>query len=186
MTQHISSRLFRTRLLWWMGGLGVVVSLVGLWASGRQEQRVWEPPAATAEEVLAESQEPIVPLPLHVPEDPAKVALGERLFHDVRLSGHNAVACATCHRLEQGGADGVPRAMTATGTLHARNTPTIFNVAFNAAYNCDGGVRTLEAHAERVLLSPALMHTTWPALLAKLHAVPEYRAAFTALYPPGA
>jgi cytochrome c peroxidase len=166
MLQHISTRLFRIHLLWWMGGLGVVVSLVGLWASGRQEQRVWEPPAATAEEVLAESQEPIVPLPLHVPEDPAKVALGERLFHDVRLSGHNVVACATCHRLEQGGADGVPRAMTATGTLHPRNTPTIFNVAFNVAFNWDGGVRTLEAHAERVLLSPALMHITWPALLA--------------------
>jgi cytochrome c peroxidase len=118
-----------------------------------------------------------------VSEDPAKVALGELLFHDVRLSGHNAMACATCHRLEQGGADGMPRAMTATGTLHPRNTPTIFNVAFNAAYNWDGGVRTLEAHAERVLLSPALMHTTWPALLAKLHMAPEYQAAFTALYP---
>jgi cytochrome c peroxidase len=44
-------------------------------------------------------------------------------------------------------------------------------------------VRTLEAHAERVLLSPALMHTTWPALLAKLRTTPEYRATFAALYP---
>lgn len=77
----------------------------------------------------------------------------------------------------------MPRAMTATGTLHPRNTPTIFNVAFNAAYNWDGGVRTREAHAERALLSPALMHTTWPALLAKLHTAPDYRAAFTTLYP---
>ena len=59
----------------------------------------------------------------------------------------------------------------------------IFNVAFNAAYNWDGGVRTLEAHAERVLLSPALMHATWPELLAELQRVPSYRAAFTALYP---
>jgi len=183
MTQHISSRLFRTRLLWWVGGLGGVLSLVGIWDSGWQGKQVWEPPAATAEGVLAGSQEPIVPLPLHVSEDPAKVALGERLFHDVRLSGHNTLACATCHRLEHGGADGLPRAMTATGTLHARNTPTIFNVAFNATYNWDGAVRTLEAHAERVLLSPALMHTTWPALLAKLQATPDYRAAFAILYP---
>jgi cytochrome c peroxidase len=182
MTQHMNTRLVRTRLLWWVGGLGVVVSLVGLWASGWQETRVVEPPAATAVEVLAEAQEPIVPLPLHVPEDPARVALGERLFHDVRLSGHNTIACATCHRLGQGGVDGLPRAMTATGTPHPRNTPTIFNVAFNAAHNWDGGVRTLEAHAERVLLSPALMHTTWPALLAKLQATPDYRAAFTTLY----
>jgi cytochrome c peroxidase len=160
-----STHLFRIRLWGWVSGLGVVVSLVGIWASGWQGERVVEPPAATAAEELAESQEPLVPLPLHIPADPAKVALGERLFQDVRLSGHNALACATCHRLEHGGADGLPRARTAAGTLHSRNTPTIFNVAFNAAYNWDGGVRTLEAHAERVLLSPALMHTTWPTLL---------------------
>jgi cytochrome c peroxidase len=141
------------------------------------------PPAATADEVLAESQEPLVPLPLHVPADPAKVALGERLFHDVRLSGDNATACATCHRLEHGGVDGLPRARTATGTWLLRNTLTIFNVAFNTAYNWDGAVRTLEAHAERVLLSPALMHTTWPALLAKLRTASEYRTAFATLYP---
>ena len=58
----------------------------------------------------------MVPLPLHLPADPAKVALGERLFHEVRLSGHNTMACVTCHRLERGGADGLPQAMTATGT----------------------------------------------------------------------
>jgi cytochrome c peroxidase len=73
--------------------------------------------------------------------------------------------------------------MTATGTPHARNTPTIFNVAFNAAFNWDGGVRTLEAHAERVLLSPVLMHTTWPVLLAKLQTALEYRETFATLYP---
>ena len=183
MTQHPSTCLFRTRPWWWVGGLAVVLCLVGIWESGWQGKQVLEPPAASAAGVLPESQEPIVPLPLHVPADPARVALGERLFHDVRLSGGNAIACVTCHRLEHGGTDGLPRAMTVTGTLHPRNTPTIFNVAFNAAYNWDGGVRTLEAHAERVLLSQTLMHTTWPVLLARLRTEPDYRAAFTTLYP---
>ena len=168
MTQQMNTRLFRTRLWWWVGALGGVVMLIGLWGSGWQGQRGLQPPGATAAEPLAGSQEPLVPLPLHMPEDPARVALGERLFHDVRLSGRNAMACATCHRLEHGGADGVPQAMAATGTRLPRNTPTIFNVAFNAAYNWDGAVRTLETHTERVLLSPALMHTTWPELLARL------------------
>ena len=165
-------QLFRARLWWWVGGLGVVVSLVSLWASGDSAAGG----GATSRHCRSgqvESQEPLVPLPLHVPANPARVALGERLFHDVRLSGRHTLACATCHRLEQGGADGLPRPRTATGTLHARNTPTIFNVAFNAAYNWDGGVSTIEAHAERVLLSPALMHTTWPALLATLQATPS-------------
>jgi cytochrome c peroxidase len=101
----------------------------------------------------------------------------------VRLSGQNTMACATCHRLGEGGDDGLPHAMTATGTPLSRNTPTIFNVAFNAAFNWDGGVRTLEAHAERVLLSPALMHTTWSELLAKLQTASDYHAAFASLYP---
>src|SRR5262249_32179403 len=148
-----------------------------------QEPRVGTPPSPAAAERLAESQEPLVPLPLHVSEDPAKVALGERLFHEVRLSGRNTTACATCHRLERGRAQGLPSAMGARGKPLPRNTPTIFNVAFNTAYNWDGGMRTLEAHAERVLLSPNLMHTTWPALLAKLQAMPDYRVAFATLYP---
>ena len=179
------ARLFYTRLWWWLGRLVVVGSLASLLACGWQEPWVGAPPSPAADEGLAESQEPLVPLPLHVAADPARVALGERLFHEVRLSGRNTIACATCHRLEHGGADGQPRAMAATGTPLLRNTPTIFNVAFNAAYNWDGGVRTLEAHAERVLLSPVLMHTTWPALLAKLRTIPDYQVAFTTLYPGG-
>ena len=184
-TPYMHTRLFYTRLWRWLGELVVVGSLISLLACGWQEPWVGAPPSPTADEGLAESQEPLVPLPLHVAADPARVALGERLFHEVRLSGRNTIACATCHRLEQGGADGQRHAMAATGTPLPRNTPTIFNVAFNAAYNWDGGVRTLEAHAERVLLSPALMHTTWPALLAKLRTIPDYQRAFTALYPGG-
>src|SRR5262245_42341922 len=171
------------RLWWWLGRLVVVGRLASLLACGWQEPWVGAPPSPAADEGLAESQEPLVPLPLHVPENPARIALGERLFHEVRLSGRNTIACATCHRLEHGGADGLPRAMSATGTPLLRNTPTIFNVAFNTAYNWDGGVRTLEAHAERVLLSPALMHTTWPALLATLRTIPDYQVAFATLYP---
>ena len=37
---------------------------------------------------------------------PAKVALGERLFNDVRLSGNDTVTCASCHDLQRGGVDG--------------------------------------------------------------------------------
>lgn len=184
MIQYTYMRLFRARLWWWVGSLGVMVSLVGLWEYAWQGTSAFEPSGATADEGLVGSQEPLAPLPLHTPAHPAKVALGERLFHEVRLSGHRTTACATCHNLAHGGgADGLPQSMGATGTRLPRNTPTIFNVAFNAALNWDGGVRSLEAHAERVLLSPTLMHTTWPALLATLQADTDYRAAFTALYP---
>src|SRR5262249_10784746 len=84
-----------------------------------------------------------------------------------------------------GGADGLPLARTADGTLYNRNTPTLFNVALNARYHWDGAVRTLEAEAEIALHSPAMMHTNWSEILTKLRADPEYVAAFNTAYPGG-
>jgi cytochrome c peroxidase len=49
----------------------------------------------------------------------------------------------------------------------------------------DGAVPTLEAQAERVLLNPAVMHTTWPEVLGKLRADPNYAATLKAAYPDG-
>ncbi|WP_295392606.1 cytochrome-c peroxidase, partial [Thiolapillus sp.] len=40
--------------------------------------------------------------------DPGIVALGDRLFHDLRLSRNNTVSCAHCHRLNAGGDDDMP------------------------------------------------------------------------------
>ena len=110
----------------------------------------------------AAPQEPITPLPLSVDLDPQRVALGERLFNDVRLSRDNTKSCAACHPLDQGGMDGRRSATSANDSSPARNTPTIFNVGFNASFNWDGIAQTLEVQAELVLLSPRLMNTTWP------------------------
>jgi cytochrome c peroxidase len=106
------------------------------------------------------TQESIVPLPFTVDQDPAKVALGKRLFHDVRLSRDNSMSCTTCHQLERGGDDALPRSKTATGNLLHRNAPTVFNVALNPFFNWDGGVPSLEVQAERVLLNPKVMNNT--------------------------
>jgi cytochrome c peroxidase len=129
--------------------------------------------------------EPIAPLPVGAALDPRRVALGERLFHDVRVSRDGGRACATCHPLDRGGMDGRPRARTADGSLHPRNTPTIFNVGLSAFLNWDGVARTLEEHAEIVLLSPSLMNTTWPDLLARLRGPEGYRAEFEQIYAEG-
>jgi len=133
--------------------------------------------------VPSELSEPIVPIPLSRALDSKRVGLGEQLFQDVRLSGDRGRSCATCHPLEQGGMDGRP--VTAEGTLHARNTPTVFNVGLNSSFNWDGSAVTLEAHAETVLRNPRLMDMTWPELLARLGADAGYVSAFGAAYPNG-
>ncbi len=135
--------------------------------------------------VLPTSNEPITPLPLTVDLDPAKVRLGERLFHEVRLSRTHSLACATCHRLTAGGADGQPRSLGSDGNPLDYNTPTVFNVALNFRFNWRGAFRTLEAQTAALLLNPRVMATDWPELLATLRDDPGYREAFAASYPAG-
>ncbi len=133
----------------------------------------------------AETLMPISPLPLAVPEDNLKSRLGERLFHERRLSAQGQRSCATCHPLDRGAMDGRVRAEPADGVSVLRNTPTVFNVAFNFFYNWDGAVTTLEAHLEKVLLNPKVMNATWPTLLNTLRADSNYARAFADAYPDG-
>jgi cytochrome c peroxidase len=114
--------------------------------------------------------------------DAARVRLGERLFHDARLSRGNTVACATCHELAKGGDDDRARATGADGRPLDFNAPTVFNAALNFRLNWRGNFRTLESHAEAVLRDPRLMATSWDELLAKLRADSSYRGSFNAIY----
>jgi cytochrome c peroxidase len=139
-------------------------------------------PASVANPPI-QSTEPIAPIPLLVSLDAKRVALGERLFRDPRLSGDGSRSCATCHPLDKGGMDGAARAMATDGRAQLRNTPTLFNVGFNFAFNWDGATTSLEAHAERLLANPAIMNAQWPALLTRLRADAEYPALFSAAFP---
>jgi len=132
----------------------------------------------------APSGEPIEPLPLVVPLDAPQVALGERLFADPQLSRDRLRACTSCHPLGAGGMDGQVRPQGANGQ-RLRNTPTIFNVGFNLFLNWDGATERLQPHDEKVILSPALMATTWPELLGRVRGDPSYAPLFAALATPG-
>ncbi len=171
----------RWRLASWFPGL---LGAIGLLAGGASA--VWSaPPAVPRAEADLSIAEPVAPLPLVSAEDPARVALGERLFGDARLSRDRSMSCLTCHQFDRGGADGLPVARRTDGTLLARNTPTIFNVGFNYFFNWDGSTETLEDHAERLMLNPEIMNADWPELLERLKADASYVAAFKAAYPDG-
>jgi cytochrome c peroxidase len=132
--------------------------------------------------LAATGGEPIAPVPEPEAADAAKVALGERLFHDPRLSGGDTVSCASCHALDSGGDDGRVRPAAADGGLLDFNAPTVFNVALNFRLNWRGNFRTLEEHNEAVLLDESLMNTTWEELLSKLRADAGYSRGFAAAY----
>ena len=72
--------------------------------------------------------------PPHVPADnpmsAAKVELGRWLFYDVRLSGNQTMACASCHIQALAFTDGVARSTGSTGEVHPRSSMSLVNVAY--------------------------------------------------------
>jgi cytochrome c peroxidase len=133
--------------------------------------------------VRADDAEPILPLRTLAEAPPAQIALGERLFGDVRLSRATTHSCATCHPLDRAGADGLRTSARPTDGLPLRNTPTIFNAALNASLNWDGVTTRLDDHTNRVITG--LMGVKWPELLARLNDDSTYPSAFRTAYREG-
>jgi len=101
---------------------------------------------------------PEVPVPADNPQTPEKIALGSRLFNDVRFSSTGAVSCATCHVAETAFTDS-PRSVSEgidklTGT---RNAPTVVNAAYNKTQFWDGRSPSLEDQSLHPFLNPVEM-----------------------------
>lgn len=125
------------------------------------------------------------PLPDKVATNPAKVALGKKLYNDTRLSGDGKISCATCHALTKGGTD---QEKVSTG-IHDQagpiNAPTVFNAVFNFVQFWDGRAKDLKEQAGGPVTNPKEMGENWPSVLAKLGQDTAFVAEFTAVYPAG-
>ncbi len=101
---------------------------------------------------------PEVPVPADNPQTPAKIALGSRLFNDVRFSATGDVSCGTCHAADKAFTDS-PLSVSEginklTGT---RNAPTVVNAAYNKTQFWDGRSPSLEDQALHPFLNPVEM-----------------------------
>ena len=128
---------------------------------------------------------PFAPLPPAPDENVDKVLLGEQLFHDARLSADDTVSCASCHDLQDGGADGLTKPVGIDGKQGGINTPTVFNSAHNFTQFWDGRAESLEQQAAGPVHNPAEMGSNWDEVTAKLNADPQIQALFEKLYPDG-
>ncbi|SAL82205.1 di-heme cytochrome c peroxidase [Caballeronia arvi] len=132
------------------------------------------------------ANDPVQPLPQSVPVDARKVALGQRLFHDPRLSSDNTVSCASCHGLNTGGVDNRKRSAGVGGQLGGVNAPTVFNAVFNHAQFWDGRAATLQGQAGGPPLNPVEMASvSWDQIIGKLKQDTEFSRSFEAVYPQG-
>ena len=127
-------------------------------------------------------QEPITPI-LAVPaQDARRLALGERLFSDRRLSHDNTRSCSSCHDIRTNGASNNAHDLTPEGRPFPLNTPTIFNAALNFRLNWEGNFRSLESQAERALGNPGIMASSADEVVRKLRADPETVRQFRDAY----
>ena len=97
---------------------------------------------------------PEVPVPEDNPQTPAKVALGEKLFNDKRLSTDGTVGCATCHDPAKAFTDHKPVSEGVGGQKGTRNAPTVINAAFYTSQFWDGRRPSLEAQAKDPFVNP--------------------------------
>jgi cytochrome c peroxidase len=134
---------------------------------------------------IAETVEPISPIPESILLDPGKVSLGGRLFDDPRLSGDNSVACATCHVLGKGGMDGLKRSIGIRGQTGEINAPTVFNSAFNFKQFWNGRAASLEDQIDGPVRHAREMASEWPATIAKLSLDAHYKSEFGKIYRDG-
>ncbi|WP_442504238.1 cytochrome-c peroxidase [Marinivivus vitaminiproducens] len=129
--------------------------------------------------------EPITPLPVQAPADARRVALGERLFHDTRLSGSGDRTCATCHDLSTNGAAPPGTAVDRQGGALPLDTMTVFNAGLNFRLNWAGTYRTLESQAEALIESPAVMGADLDEVIERLRADGPLADAFVQAYGHG-
>ncbi len=130
--------------------------------------------------------EPIRPIDCELEVDMAKAALGEKLYHDTRLSSDNTVSCASCHDLATAGVDNKQYSEGVDKALGGVNAPTVYNAVYNFVQFWDGRAETLADQAAGPPLNPVEMASqSFDEIVAKLNKDRAFRTEFKKVYPEG-
>lgn len=119
-----------------------------------------------------------LPVPEGNPLRPGVVELGRSLFFDPVLSVDSTVACATCHRPEQGFTNRRPTSVGVRARRGKRNVPAIFNRGYGRAFFWDGRITNLEEQVLQPIVAEDEMATTLHEATARLAEDAEYARSF--------
>jgi cytochrome c peroxidase len=111
---------------------------------------------------------PQVALPLDNPLTKEGIALGERLFHDTRLSVNNSQSCASCHDRALAFSDAKRVSSGAQGQVGKRQSMPLFNLAWSQAFFWDGRAATLRQQVLMPIADPHEMNEQLPRVIEKL------------------
>jgi cytochrome c peroxidase len=134
---------------------------------------------------------PTPAVPADNPMSDAKVALGQRLFFEPRLSVNGQYSCASCHDPARSFSDERAVAVGATGQALPHNAMALVNVAYNVSFGwTQRHVPSLEAQMLQPMLNQHPVELGLAgrqrSLCAQLAADPAYASAFAAAFPGGA
>lgn len=121
--------------------------------------------------------------PIDTREEPlARITLGRTLFHDVRLSGDQSRACASCHMPARAFTDGLKASPGRRGQPLPRNTPTVINIGLQVGSFSDLRTTYLEDQVTEVVQNAEEMHARLSDISMSLAAdtalATRFRAAF--------
>lgn len=164
--------------------LALMIFLVS--CQGGKKEEAYVP---NADSVLMMAKTMFQPLPTEAvnpnnPVTPEKVALGKKLYYDVRLSMHNTQSCNTCHNLATYGVDNKPTSPGDNGKNGTRNSPTTLNAAFHFVQFWDGRMKDVEEQAGGPVMNPAEMSMpSEKVVMERLEKDNDYKQMFAAAYP---
>lgn len=113
------------------------------------------------------------------PYSKEKFLLGRKLFFDPILSVDSSISCASCHQQQFAFSDaGQSFSVGVDQLVGTRNSPPIFNMAWNKSFMWDGGVNHLEVMPLAPIANPVEMNQGLADLIQKLNKHNAYPALF--------
>ena len=118
------------------------------------------------------------------PIDAERVALGQKLFFETRLSASGELSCNSCHDLADFGDDGLSVSVGHEGRKGTRNAPTVYNAAGYIAQFWDGRSPDIEDQARHPILNPVEMAAaSEESVIAALRSDAAYPEEFQRVFP---
>ncbi len=126
---------------------------------------------------------PLPDLPRDNPLIEERVALGEKLFHESKLSRDNAVSCASCHDQRAAFTDPRRYSVGVSNRPGTRNGMPLFNLAWRNSFFWDGRAPSLRAQALMPIQDHTEMDESLSNVVAKLSKAERAKQKAETNYP---
>lgn len=124
------------------------------------------------------------PSPTDNLQSSAKIELGKKLFFDTRLSRNGTISCNSCHNVMGNGADLTATGIGIEGKRGGRNSPTVWNAAFQSVQFWDGRAASLEEQAKGPMTNPVEMGMeNHDSIVKRLKEIDGYVKEFARVFP---